>query len=157
MRLNRTNFLFMLCGAAISLCGFRNTEAQVNDPPPVPLKPSQEYLSFLDKYADTIKVDPFYFFKNYMELEGKPIMFDAAFEKKISPTDIYVKIWRNFGTMLLEVTDIPEDKTIQKNQPLLITGLLYDHKNVVIDGKLESIAIVKFMGKYTCKDFRCNQ
>jgi hypothetical protein len=147
----------MLCGTAVFLWALRNAEAQVNDPPPVPVVPSTEYKSFLDEYAAAQRVDAFSFFRNYVDFEGSPLLFDARFLKRISPDQIYVKIWRNFGTMLLEVTDIPENEIIPEDQPLLLAGLMIDYKNVVIDGKLESIAIIKFMGKYVCKDFRCNQ
>lgn len=154
---NRSILAFMLCAIVILLSGLQHASAQVNDPPPVPVVPSDEYKSFLYKYASAERIEPFYFFKNYMDFKGRNIMFDARFLKRIAADQIYVKIWRNFGTMMLTLTDVPANAVIPEVQPLLLVGVMTDYKNVVIDGKLESMAIVKFTDDYVCKDPRCNQ
>lgn len=146
-----------LCGAVSLLIGFQAALAQVNDPPPVPVRPSPEFLSFLDKFESSEKVDAFYFFKNFPDSKGKVLMLDAIFEKKITNDMFFAKIWRNFGTMTLIVTDVPKGVNIPADQPFLLVGLMTDFKNEVVNGKLESMPIIKFMGKYVCKDFRCNQ
>ncbi|MGA8147961.1 MAG: hypothetical protein WB870_10355 [Gallionellaceae bacterium] len=146
-----------LFGAVSLLIGFQVAVAQVDDPPPVPLRPSLEYHAFLDKFAYSEKVDAFYFFRNFPDFKGKVIMVDARFQKKITNDMIFAKIWRNFGTMTLIVTDIPEGEHIPENQPFLLVGRMTDFKNEVVNGALESMPIIKFMGKYVCKDFRCNQ
>ncbi len=143
--------------ATLLVSGFQVVSAQVNDPPPVPVKPTSEYISFLEKFPEAEKVDVFYFVKNFPEFKNKVIMLDARFRRRISFDMIFAKIWRNFGTLTLIVTDIPKRETIPDDQPFLLVGRMTGYKNEVIDGKLESMPIVKFMGKYVCKDFRCNQ
>lgn len=154
---NRANWVFRLCGMVIFLAGLQHANAQVDDPRPVPVRPGEEYKSFLYKYAAAERVEPFNFFKNYMDFKGRDIMFDARFLKRIAPDQIYVKIWRNYGNMMLTITDIPPGRVIAEDKPLLLVGQMTDYKNVVIDGKLESMAIVKFTDDYVCKDSRCNQ
>jgi hypothetical protein len=158
MRSNELIFrVVRLFGAVSLLIGFQGAVAQVNDPPPVPVKPSSEYQAFLDKFETSEKVDAFYFFKNFVESKGKVIMLDARFQQRISKDMIFAKIWRNFGNLTLIVSDIPKGELIPTNKPFLLVGLMTDYKNEVVNGKLESMPIIKFMGKYVCKDFRCNQ
>jgi hypothetical protein len=143
--------------AASLLIAFQGAVAQVNDPPPVPVHPSPEFLSFLDKYASAERVDPFYFFKNFPDYKGKVMMMDAIFQKKISPDMFFAKIWRNFGSITLVVTNVPDGVNIPDNHPFLLVGLMTDFKNEVVGGNLVSMPIIKYMDTYVCKQHRCNQ
>jgi hypothetical protein len=159
MRLNKfIGWKEKLCAAAaFLLIGLQVAVAQVDDPPPVPVTPSSKYLDFVNKFAAAQRIDAFYFFKNFPDFKGKVLILDARFRKKISYNMIFARIWRNHGTLSLIVTDIPDNEQIPEDKPFLLAGLMTGYKNEVIDGKLESMPIIKFMGKYVCEDFRCNQ
>ncbi len=154
---NHMNWRIKLCGLVLLLAGYHIAVAQINDPPPVPVTPSYDYVSFINKFSDAQKVDAFYFIRNFPEFKGKLIMVDARFRKKISYNMSFIKMWRNFGNLTMILTDIPAGETFPETDTFLVVGQMTGYKNEVVDGVLESMPIIKFMGKYVCVDFRCNQ
>lgn len=131
--------------------------AQLNDPPPVPVRLSTGYRNFMDQFRYFSRVDTFYFVRNFQEFKDKDIMIDARFWKKVAPGIVFVKMWRNYGNLPMIITDVPADDAIPKDDPFLIAGKMVDYKNEVVDGELLSMPIIKFGGVYRCQDFRCNQ
>lgn len=146
-----------LCTAILLAGMFQSASAQVDDPPPVPVVPTSEYRNFLDQFRYSIRVDTFYFLKNFPEFKDKQIMIDARYWKQVAPGIVFVKMWRNYGILPMIITDIPAGKEIPQKSPFLVAGTMVDYKNEVVDGELLSMPVIKFQGVYKCEDFRCNQ